>query len=154
MQKHDSKLTFHLYCLNQRVQSLSFYLLKCKSNSDLEWLQMQFDDPMSFLECIWVYSNPYFDLKLTETLPLNRVADLVFDYGSWWWRCSGSCVMDWMSSIWHVDGVWPEKLESARVDFDLASFGSKWPLMEFYEWFHVWDDLGMCEWFKQVCFDV
>ena len=43
---------------------------------------MQFDDLVSFLECIGVYSNPYFDLELAETLPPNRVAGAA----NWLWK--------------------------------------------------------------------
>ena len=123
--KHNSKLIYHLYCMHHRVRETCSYLLKCRIGFALEWLQLQSNDPVSFLECIGVYSNPYFDLELAETLPPNRVAELAFAFGSWWWRCSGTWMMDWMSYMWCVDGVWTKKNNKRTSGFWSGQFWLK-----------------------------
>ena len=154
VQKHNSNLTFHI--LHELKSLKSMFIPLEVQNQILTWSTSNYNlmimwASLSVLECI---PTPTLIWNLLRLSPQIELQVLQVGYGSWWWRCYRTWMMDWMSYIWCVDGVWTKKLGNARVVFDLAGFGPKWPLMEVWKWFGVGGDLAMCEWIKHVCLDV
>ena len=131
MQKQNGQEFFELEVRNQGVRSWVTYLLKLRSKSSKELLQLMFKD-------CWSTSEPYgrcedglLALKLPGSFQPSPLAYAWNETRIRAWRCYRSKVMVCIIHMEYVDDVWIKKTQLARAKLQF------WMIRQFWQvWKH------------------
>ena len=136
MQKHNGNLKYQKWCMIQWVWLLRYLPCKRESNSQLECLQMLFEDLDSFPSPQGVCCNSWNDLNPPRTSCSIPTADGPSEICRWWIWCSSWCLSVWIIHMWCIECVWiiglvwnGLKLEIEFSHFELLEFWVKERIM-------------------------